>query len=935
MAIQNRRGEYEDFVPSKLKSGEWAVVTSGDSNATDGTSVYMCFTPGDVKRMATYEDAETIINNATSDIKDTLTEEVNAATEQATTAAKNADAKATSAETAAKTATAAAKNANDAVTAIKNASAGTLINDTTASGTTVYSSQKVESRLSEKLDVDGDASDTTVAFTAASSRTALKTGETLDTLTGKTAKWLNDLKTGAFRSVSNALTVSSSGSSVLDAYQGKVLKDAIDSNGKTVSEINTALANGNLGGVRYKYENITLSYSSSTRMQGNMYCGANVLSAQATMLYQASTPYTQVDRIWIHVQSYDTGSRLDVFAEGSGFVSGHVLKVAVLAVTEETDTISGGGSSGGDSGSGGGTYDDTEVRELISANKINISNLTDTVTEDEQKIAANTTAIATLNGTGTGSVYETVTNAIAEIVADAPDSFDTLKEISDWISSHENDVATMNVNINANTAARHKHTNKDVLDKISGMDVQNWNNAANTMPVYVFFTDEGSGVYSCDTDISIIESSWRYQPILAYVPFDYSGTSYEAVLYFTEMDYNGNYIFSGVADCGGELVFLKMYGSDGDWMFDANAIGSGGSGGSVSIFGATLTDGIVVADSGSTFAALTLAYNAKKMCFLKMVNPKVVGTSDPLIMPLVNYADSGATFCSYYNGQMITAVWSTGNYFTVTESSSGTVPTAEIEANTAARHTHDNKTVLDGITAAKVSAWDNKSDFSGSYNDLTNKPTIPTVPTSLKNPYKLTFTGTSTASYDGSSAVTVNIPTGGAKIFTAQSDSSGNIMLNNGQTYDDLIIAYEAGTPCYLQITGYPNVTYPALLPMYVYNSENNFVMFSATGTSDGTSILTLTATWYSSDDVVANLAYTESDAISLTAETGDSNAISLTAETESASGYTLPTATASVLGGVKIGAGVTISNGVISLDQDWLTTFIKSVIEDGSEVSY
>lgn len=271
------------------------------------------------------------------------------------------------------------------------------------------------------------------------------------------------------------------------------------------------------------------------------------------------------------------------------------------------------------------------------------------------------------------------------------------------------------------------------------------------------------------------------------------------------------------------------------------------------------------------------------------------------------------------------------------DGTSGTVPTAEIEANTAARHTHDNKTVLDGITASNVSAWDNKSDFSGSYNDLTNKPTIPTVPTSLKNPYKLTFTGASTASYDGSSAVTVNIPTGGtaARIFTAQSDSSGNIMLDNGQTYDDLITAYEEGAPCYLQITGYPNVTYPALLPMYVYNSENNFVMFSATGTSDGTSILTLTATWYSSDDVVANLAYTESDAISLTAETGDSNAISLTAETESASGYTLPTATASVLGGVKIGAGVTISNGVISLDQDWLTTFIKSVIEDGSEVSY
>ena len=40
-------------------------------------------------------------------------------------------------------------------------------------------------------------------------------------------------------------------------------------------------------------------------------------------------------------------------------------------------------------------------------------------------------------------------------------------------------------------------------------------------------------------------------------------------------------------------------------------------------------------------------------------------------------------------------------------------------------HSHENKTVLDGITSDKVTAWDNKSDFSGNYLDLNNKPTIP------------------------------------------------------------------------------------------------------------------------------------------------------------------------------------------------------------------
>ena len=55
---------------------------------------------------------------------------------------------------------------------------------------------------------------------------------------------------------------------------------------------------------------------------------------------------------------------------------------------------------------------------------------------------------------------------------------------------------------------------------------------------------------------------------------------------------------------------------------------------------------------------------------------------------------------------------------------------------------------------------------SGSYNDLTNKPTIPTVPTTLPNPNKLKLTGAVTAEYDGSSAVSVEIPAGGTGSYT-------------------------------------------------------------------------------------------------------------------------------------------------------------------------
>lgn len=40
--------------------------------------------------------------------------------------------------------------------------------------------------------------------------------------------------------------------------------------------------------------------------------------------------------------------------------------------------------------------------------------------------------------------------------------------------------------------------------------------------------------------------------------------------------------------------------------------------------------------------------------------------------------------------------------------------------------THDANTTKH-ITAAERTAWNNKSNFSGNYNDLTNKPTIPSA----------------------------------------------------------------------------------------------------------------------------------------------------------------------------------------------------------------
>lgn len=62
-----RRGAYADFDKSKMLPGEWAVAIDSD---TSKQVVWMCFAPGVVKRMGTYEDFVSQIKTATIDIRD-------------------------------------------------------------------------------------------------------------------------------------------------------------------------------------------------------------------------------------------------------------------------------------------------------------------------------------------------------------------------------------------------------------------------------------------------------------------------------------------------------------------------------------------------------------------------------------------------------------------------------------------------------------------------------------------------------------------------------------------------------------------------------------------------------------------------------------------------------------------------------------------------
>ena len=70
------------------------------------------------------------------------------------------------------------------------------------------------------------------------------------------------------------------------------------------------------------------------------------------------------------------------------------------------------------------------------------------------------------------------------------------------------------------------------------------------------------------------------------------------------------------------------------------------------------------------------------------------------------------------------------------------------------------------------------------------------LPTSLKNPYAITFTGAVSGTYDGSEAVTINIPTTGAT-----TKASLVIQLNGGTTEGDDKFTFNGGTAKTVNIT--------------------------------------------------------------------------------------------------------------------------------------
>ena len=141
---------------------------------------------------------------------------------------------------------------------------------------------------------------------------------------------------------------------------------------------------------------------------------------------------------------------------------------AITAINDDTNGILAKAKEYAD----GKVYDDTKVKADIATNATNITTNAGGIAENKTAIAAinnettgilaqakkyaddqdavvkadvdkNTAAITKLNGTGEGSVSKTVADEIAKVVADAPENFDTLKEIADWIANDTTGSAKM------------------------------------------------------------------------------------------------------------------------------------------------------------------------------------------------------------------------------------------------------------------------------------------------------------------------------------------------------------------------------------------------------------------------------------------------------------------------------------------------------------
>lgn len=178
-----------------------------------------------------------------------------------------------------------------------------------------------------------------------------------------------------------------------------------------------------------------------------------------------------------------------------------------------------------------------------------------------------------------------------------------------------------------------------------------------------------------------------------------------------------------------------------------------------------------------------------------------------------------------------------------------------------------------------------KVAFSGSYNDLTGTPTIPTATGDLTN---------------NSGYITSSALNGYVKSVNGTSpDSNGNVSIS--------VSGGSGGS-----------VTVDAELSSTSTNAVQNKAVYAAVDKKLDKTGIAAYATRDSSGNVIIN-TYAKTTDLSAVATSGSYNDLSNKPTIPSA--YTLPNATSSTLGGVKVGSNISVSNGIISLTKSNVTS--------------
>ena len=211
------------------------------------------------------------------------------------------------------------------------------------------------------------------------------------------------------------------------------------------------------------------------------------------------------------------------------------------------------------------------------------------------------------------------------------------------------------------------------------------------------------------------------------------------------------------------------------------------------------------------------------------------------------------------------------------------------------------------VTDVEKATWNAKSDFSGSYNDLTDKPTIPSI------------SGLATETYVDEAVST-----------KADSNHNHNSIYYT-ETEIDNLLSGKANTSHSHNDIYYTETEINDKLATKADSSHNHTGVYDVNGAA--ASALSSAQTYTDEAiDALSETVATKADASTLSSHTGNTAVHITSAErsklsgiAEGANNYVLPSAGTS-LGGVKSGGDVTISSGVITVNDDSHNHVISNV---------